>query len=111
MTFIRNIITFPSPNFDPIEIPVNFLVLHHTAASLEDTLNYFSSPEAAVSSHLVIAEDGAIYEVVKCLDGKALCAWHAGISGFELDGVYYEKFNPFVRLIIVYWFCLFSMEF
>ncbi|WP_299729577.1 N-acetylmuramoyl-L-alanine amidase [uncultured Endozoicomonas sp.] len=67
-------------NRDDWEIPVEFLVLHYTAVNLEETLALFTNPESSVSSHLVIDITGDIYELVDCLDGRALRAWHAGVS-------------------------------
>ena len=32
---------FRSPNFDPVQIPVEFLVLHYTAENLQSTLGIF----------------------------------------------------------------------
>ena len=93
-----NIITSQSsPNFTDLEIPVEFVVLHFTAASLERTLEIFSSPRAEVSAHVVIARDGSIYELVPCLDGSARRAWHAGKSRMEVstkgDSRLVESFN------------------
>ncbi|MGB0361188.1 MAG: N-acetylmuramoyl-L-alanine amidase, partial [Endozoicomonas sp.] len=67
-------------NRDNWEIPVEFLVLHYTAVDLQETLALFTNPESSISSHLVIDTNGDIYELVDCLSGKALRAWHAGVS-------------------------------
>lgn len=95
MAFPFKIITDLSPNYDPIVIPVDFLVLHHTAATLEQTISIFKSPTSSVSSHLVICEDGTVYEMVPCMSGLAYRGWHAGISGYQYEGHYYEGFNDF----------------
>lgn len=80
-----NIITSTrSPNFTDLEIPVEFVVIHFTATTLERTLSIFSNPASEVSAHLVIGRDGAVYEVVPCLDGNARRAWHAGKSRMEV---------------------------
>jgi N-acetylmuramoyl-L-alanine amidase len=93
-----NIITaHRTPNFTDLEIPVEYLVLHFTAASLERTLEIFSDPRTEVSAHIVIGRDGSIYELVPCLDGSARRAWHAGKSRMEVaskgDTRLVESFN------------------
>jgi N-acetyl-anhydromuramyl-L-alanine amidase AmpD len=84
-----------SPNFEATEIPVEFLVIHYTACNLADTLAIFNSAERKVSSHLVIDDDGAIYEVVRCWDGTVYRAWHAGKSFWQTEGKLWEGFNHF----------------
>ncbi len=85
-----NIIQRLSPNCDHQQIPVEFLVLHYTAVDLQETLRIFSA-EDGVSAHLVIDLDGAVYEIVNCLNGKAHRAWHAGVSRWHGK----EAFNDF----------------
>jgi N-acetylmuramoyl-L-alanine amidase len=67
----------PSPNFDERKLPVSILVLHYTgmqdAASAIDRLR---APDAKVSSHYVVAEDGQILRLVD----ESKRAWHAGKS-------------------------------
>ena len=77
---------FRSPNFDPVQIPVGFLVLHYTAENLQSTLEIFMDTSRKVSSHLVINEDGQIYELVACLQGSTQRAWHAGQSHWVENG-------------------------
>ncbi len=72
--------TTRSPNYTELEIPVEFVVLHYTAGSLQRTLEIFMDRAREVSSHLVIDTDGVVYEVVPCLDGRPRRAWHAGKS-------------------------------
>lgn len=74
-----------SPNFTDLEIGVEFLVVHYSAANLQRTLDIFKSPTSEVSAHIVIDKDGAVYELVPCLDGKAMRAWHAGRSRLEVS--------------------------
>lgn len=89
--------TVRSPNFTDLDISVEFVVLHFTAATLERTLEIFTDPGSEVSAHLVIDRDGSIYEVVPCLGGSARRAWHAGKSRMELstngDSQLIESFN------------------
>jgi N-acetyl-anhydromuramyl-L-alanine amidase AmpD len=88
-----------SPNFSDLDIRVEFVVLHYTAASLERTLELFTSPKSEVSAHLVIDRDGTVYEMVQCLNGTAKRAWHAGRSRLSVsrDGMskLIEAFNDF----------------
>jgi N-acetylmuramoyl-L-alanine amidase len=89
-----------SPNFSPDEIPVEFVVLHYTATTLERTLEIFRDPARQVSSHLVIDRDGTVYEVVPCLSAPACKAWHAGKSCYESTSACgkserFEGFNSF----------------
>ena len=67
-------------NQTPQVIPVEFLVLHYTAVDLRETLAILTDPDSGASAHLVIDTDGQVYELVECLDGRALRAWHAGVS-------------------------------
>ncbi len=90
-----NRIKRPSPNQDGREIPVEYLVLHYTAADLEHTLAIFLKPGGIVSSHLVIDRDGAVYELVSCLEGKAKRARHAGPSQWTDNRGTLEAFNDF----------------
>lgn len=83
VTLMKIVSTVRSPNFSDLQIPVEFVVLHYTAASLERTLEIFTSRQTEVSAHLVIDRDGVVYELVECLEGAAKRAWHAGRSYFE----------------------------
>ena len=66
----------PSPNWDERALPVTMVVLHYTEMEREAALERLTDPEAKVSAHYFIAEDG---EVVRLVDeGKR--AWHAGAS-------------------------------
>lgn len=75
-----------SPNFTDLSIPVEYVVVHYTASDLKRTLEILTDPATEVSSHIVIDRDGAVYELVPCLDGTALRAWHAGKSRLEVQG-------------------------
>ena len=69
-----------SVNFDPIEITPEFLVLHYTAVSLAGAVKIFQNPQKKSSCHLLIDRDGSVYEIIPCLQGRPLKAWHAGES-------------------------------
>ena len=86
---------YTSPNYDPVDIPVEFLVLHYTAGSLESTLDLFLDPSREVSAHLVMGENGEVYELVKCWEGSTQQAWHAGRSHWLEAGEKWEEFNHF----------------
>ena len=85
-----------TPNFDDRVIPLEFIVIHYTACSLERTLTLLTNPERKASAHLVIDRDGAVYELVQCLNGVPLRAWHSGPSEL-LDNEHkkWETFNDF----------------
>ncbi|WP_341704291.1 N-acetylmuramoyl-L-alanine amidase [Ferrovibrio sp.] len=69
----------PSPNFDDRNCrrPVDTVVLHYTGMpTAQAALQRLCDPEAKVSAHYCIDEDGTTYRLVD--EGKR--AWHAGIS-------------------------------
>jgi len=66
----------PSPNWDERALPVTMVVLHYTEMEREAALQRLTDPEAKVSAHYFIAEDG---EVVRLVD-ESKRAWHAGAS-------------------------------
>jgi N-acetylmuramoyl-L-alanine amidase len=74
---MSSIIDCPSPNFDERDLPVSLLVLHYTG--MEDAVSAFrrlTDPEARVSAHYLIAEDGQVARLVP----EEKRAWHAGKS-------------------------------
>jgi N-acetylmuramoyl-L-alanine amidase len=95
----------PSPNWDERTLPVTMAVLHYTEMEREAALQRLTDPEAKVSAHYFISEEG---EVVRLVDEQKR-AWHAGASywrghrdvnsasvGIELDhpghGLGYREF-------------------
>ena len=80
-----NIIDAPSPNFDDRTLPVSMIVLHYTG--MQDGASAIArlrDPEAKVSAHYVVAEDGAVLRLVD----EAKRAWHAGRSHWrDIDDV------------------------
>ncbi|MDE0120017.1 MAG: N-acetylmuramoyl-L-alanine amidase [Bdellovibrionales bacterium] len=84
-----------SPNYDPVKITVEFLVIHYTATSLSRALALFQDSSSKVSSHLVIDRDGDVYELVSCLDGSCFKAWHAGDSYWQAEEKNWKQFNDF----------------
>lgn len=70
-------ISSPSPNFDERTLPITMIVLHYTGMeSAQAALDRLRDPEAKVSSHYLVDEDGAVHELVP--EDKR--AWHAGKS-------------------------------
>ncbi|WP_268894549.1 N-acetylmuramoyl-L-alanine amidase [Rhodovarius lipocyclicus] len=71
--------TAPSPNHDarPAGEPVDMLVLHYTGMrSGRAALERLRDPEARVSSHYLVEEDGTVFALVP----EERRAWHAGVS-------------------------------
>ncbi len=67
----------PSPNFNDRALPVSMIVLHYTGMpDAEGAIDRLRSPDAGVSAHYVVKEDGEI----ACLVDEAKRAWHAGKS-------------------------------
>jgi N-acetylmuramoyl-L-alanine amidase len=77
MTNGLNIIDAPSPNFDARELPVSMIVLHYTGMeSAQAAIDRLRDPEAKVSAHYLVDEDGGILRLVD----ERHRAWHAGRS-------------------------------
>jgi len=71
------IIDCPSPNFDERDQPVSIVVLHYTGmADGPEAIARLRDPEARVSCHYLIGEDGQVLRMVSELHR----AWHAGRS-------------------------------
>ena len=67
----------PSPNWDERALPVTMAVLHYTEMeSAEAALERLTDPDAKVSAHYLIGEDGEVVRLVP--EDKR--AWHAGAS-------------------------------
>jgi N-acetylmuramoyl-L-alanine amidase len=65
----------PSPNFDKRRAPPDMLVLHYTGMkTAKGAVARLRDPEAKVSAHYVVDEDGAILRLV----AEERRAWHAG---------------------------------
>ncbi len=72
-----NITDTPSPNFNDRDKPVSLIVLHYTGMeSGKAALTRMCDPEARVSAHYMIEEDGQVFRLVD--EDKR--AWHAGVS-------------------------------
>lgn len=75
------------------QIPVRYVVLHYTAVPLQQTLEIFFKPDAKVAAHLVIDTDGAVYELIPCLNGVTFRGAHAGVSRLVAGDVVEEGVN------------------
>ncbi len=91
------IIAAPSPNFDTRTAPPSLLVLHYTGMkSGSEALARLRDPEARVSSHYLVEEDGRIFSLV----AEERRAWHAGLSywrgrrNVNADSIGVEIVNP-----------------
>jgi N-acetylmuramoyl-L-alanine amidase len=70
-------IAAPSPNFDARTAPPDMIVLHYTGMQTgEAALARLRDPEAKVSAHYLIEEDGRVFSLV----AEERRAWHAGVS-------------------------------
>ena len=70
----------PSPNHDARTSRIDILLLHYTGMTTEEeALARLTDPEAKVSSHYFIYEDGRIVQMV----AEARRAWHAGESSWR----------------------------
>lgn len=91
------ILDAPSPNFDDRDQPVSIIVLHYTG--MQDGASAIArlrDPEAGVSSHYVVDEDGKVLRLV----AEDKRAWHAGKScwrgmhGVNAASIGIEIVNP-----------------
>jgi len=70
-------ISAPSPNFDARRAPPDMVVIHYTGMSSgAAALERLGDPEAKVSAHYLIEEDGRVFVLVP----EERRAWHAGVS-------------------------------
>ena len=71
------IIDTPSPNWDERSLPISMIVLHYTGMESADAaIARLRDPDAKVSCHYLVAEDGTVLRMVD----EAKRAWHAGRS-------------------------------
>lgn len=96
---------YRAKSFQDTNIPVEFVVLHYTAQSLEGSLKIFLEFKAKVSCHLLIDRDGMVYELVDCWDGVCKKAFHAGRSFFKDENKKdWNSFNNFsIGIELVNW--------
>jgi N-acetylmuramoyl-L-alanine amidase len=94
---MSTIIDTPSPNFDERDQAVSMIVLHYTG--MQDAASAIArlcDPDAKVSAHYLVAEDGQIVRMV----AEDKRAWHAGKSywrghtGVNAISIGIELVNP-----------------
>ena len=72
-----SLIAAPSPNFDQRRAPPDMVVVHYTGMRTgAEALARLCDPEAKVSAHYLIEEDGRVFQLVP----EERRAWHAGVS-------------------------------
>ena len=72
-----SLINAPSPNHDERRQPLDMLVLHYTGMETGPAaLERLCDPEAKVSSHYLVEEDGRVFQLVD----EERRAWHAGVA-------------------------------
>lgn len=77
MTLPLTLIEAPSPNFNARLAPPDTIVLHYTGMETgQAALDRLRDPEAKVSSHYLVEEDGRVFRLVP----EERRAWHAGVS-------------------------------
>ena len=70
----------PSPNWDARPGPVDTLILHYTGMqTAAAALDRLRDPEARVSSHYLVDEDGTVWRLV----AEEHRTWHAGVSAWR----------------------------
>ena len=66
-----------SPNWNERTLPISMVVLHYTEMKpVETALDRLCDPEAQVSAHYLISEEGLVTRLVR----EENRAWHAGAS-------------------------------
>jgi N-acetylmuramoyl-L-alanine amidase len=68
-----------SPNWNERTCPVSMLVIHYTELPFDEALARLIDPEAQVSAHYLISEQGEVIRLVP--EDKR--AWHAGASAWR----------------------------
>jgi N-acetylmuramoyl-L-alanine amidase len=75
-----DLVRAPSPNFDARRAPPDMILLHYTGMQTgEAALARLRDPEAKVSAHYLVEEDGRLFVLVD----EARRAWHAGVSCWQ----------------------------
>lgn len=69
-----------SPNFDARGREIDTIILHYTGMKTgAEAIERLCAPEARVSAHYVVEEDGRIFRLVR----EEMRAWHAGVSSWK----------------------------
>ncbi|WDI30378.1 N-acetylmuramoyl-L-alanine amidase [Hyphococcus flavus] len=76
------LIDAPSPNFDERGRDIDTVVLHYTGMPTgKEALERLCDPQAKVSAHYLVEENGDIYRLVD----EVKRAWHAGVAYWRGD--------------------------
>ncbi|HNS88394.1 MAG TPA: N-acetylmuramoyl-L-alanine amidase, partial [Parvularculaceae bacterium] len=79
MTKVK-IVEKPSPNFDERGRAIDMIILHYTGMRTgKEALDRLCDPEAKVSAHYLVEEDGTIFALVP----EEKRAWHAGVGAWK----------------------------
>jgi len=74
------LIDSPSPNFDERGRAADTVILHYTGMPTgAEALARLVDPQAKVSAHYLVEEDGVVYRLV----AEEKRAWHAGVSSWK----------------------------
>jgi len=77
-----DLIPAPSPNFNTRNSPPDMVLLHYTGMRTgQEAIDRLRDPEARVSAHYVVEEDGRVFSLV----AEERRAWHAGVSFWKGD--------------------------
>jgi len=69
------LIEAPSPNFDARTAPPDMIVLHYTGMQTgQAALDRLRDPEAKVSAHYLIEEDGRVFSLVAAASGAGIAS-------------------------------------
>ena len=75
----------PSPNFNDRRAKADILLLHYTGMeTAEAALDWLCRPEAQVSCHYFVFEDGQIVQLVRFLAGRDPCIRDRAAQTFDL---------------------------
>ena len=88
-----SLIEAPSPNFDARKAVPDCVILHYTGMETgEAAIERLRDPQAKVSSHYVVEEDGRIFRLV----AEERRAWHAGAAFWKAETmvVVWESYLP-----------------
>ncbi|MBX3119187.1 MAG: N-acetylmuramoyl-L-alanine amidase [Fimbriimonadaceae bacterium] len=94
----NKVVWVDSPNYNarPLDMPIDTIVLHHTAnSSLGSVVKWFAMPESQVSAHFTIGKDGSIVQHVSTF----MRAWHAGVSRDFLGRTSVNSFSIGIEMV------------
>ena len=74
---VLDFIDAPTPNTDARRAPPDMILLHYTGMQTgAEALDRLRDPEARVSAHYVVEEDGRVFRLAP----EERRCWHAGVS-------------------------------